>query len=60
MSEIKYAIEIFKAHGYIGLALAILVAILIGVLKGGMFKRFWLYLSDKFVEWFMKESSLMA
>jgi hypothetical protein len=55
MGEIKYAIEIFKAHGYIGLAIAILIAILIAVLKGGILKRFWLYISDKFVEWFMKE-----
>lgn len=57
MSEVKYAIEIFKAHGYIGLTIAILMAILIGVLKGSMFKRFWSYLSDKFVEWFMKEKT---
>ena len=57
MSEIKYAIEIFKEYGYMGLLIAILIAILIGVLKNGALKRFWSYISDKFVITFMKSKA---
>ena len=57
MSEIKYAIEIFKEYGYVGLIIAICLIILIGVLKGSVMKRFWSYISDKFVIKFMKSKT---
>lgn len=57
MSEIKYAIEIFKEYGYVGLLIAVLIAILIGVIKGGALKKLWSYISEKFVIIFMKSKT---
>jgi hypothetical protein len=57
MGDIKYAIEIFKEYGYIGLLLAIVVLILIGLIKGGILKKIWSFIMDKFIEKFMKEKT---
>lgn len=57
MSDIKYAIEIFKEYGYIGLIMAIVGLVLLGLIKGGAVKKLWSLLTDKFVERFMAEKT---
>jgi len=39
MGDIKYAIEIFKQYGLLGLFLSVLILVIITMVKTGMFKK---------------------
>jgi hypothetical protein len=54
MSDIKYAIEIFREYGYVGVITAIILLLLISAIKGGILKRIWSWVTEKFVESFMR------
>jgi len=53
MSDVKYAIDIFKEYGYVGLVVAILIFIFISLIKTGIIKKAWSYIMDKFLMKFM-------
>lgn len=57
MSDIKYTIEIFKEYGYTGVITAIIVLLIISIIKGGILKRIWSWITEKFAESFMRANA---
>lgn len=57
MGDIKYGIEIFKEYGAVGILLAVALLLVITSFKGGLLKGIWSWITDKFVERFMREKT---
>jgi hypothetical protein len=57
MGDIKYAIEIFREYGYTGIIMAIIILLTITLSKGSLFKSTWSWITEKFVERFMREKT---
>ena len=57
MGDIKYAIEIFREYGYTGIIIAIIILLTITLFKGSLVKSIWSWVTEKFVERFMREKT---
>lgn len=57
MGDIKYGIEIFNQYGATGIFIALLLLVVIAMFKGGAFNGIWSWMTDKFVERFMREKA---
>lgn len=54
VSDLKYASDIFKEYGWFGLLVCVFVFLFISMMKSAWIKRIYSYLSEKFIERFIR------